>query len=457
MKMLTLRNKLGYMCGDIGNNMSFAMSSTFLLAFYVDVIGLSAAAVGTLFLLARIWDGFNDPLMGTIAERRYAKLNNINADKFRPYLLKGSFLLAGCATLIFWVPESLSSGEKLAWAYLTYIAWGMSYTFVNIPYGSLASSMTQDAEEQASLSTFRVFGAIIGSSIVKFIVPVFLTMFANDIGTGYLVAMAVCGAIGMSAHITAFLNTKENIKAKPQPMTPLGKQVKQLFTNKLLLVVSAAGLICLTALYGMGAVMMFWVKSNLNNDLSVLAISGVIDVIVMIVIIMVTPKLIQRFGLRSLIMLTCLGSIAVNVASYFIVDTANAFTISYFFASIFIMIPVSLMWSMVSDCIEYSQYKTGKREAGVIYSSYSLARKFAGASAGAIAGIGVGLVGYNPELVTQTLTTQQGLQGMMFLMPAVASLMMFVLFKFFWTLTPEKREQMVKHNQAMLKLGDTNA
>ncbi|KQA27209.1 hypothetical protein AAY53_05425 [Vibrio metoecus] len=87
MKMLTFKNKVAYGLGDVGNNMSFALSSTFLLAFYVDVLGITAAAVGSLFLLARIFDGLNDPIMGTIAERRFAKLNNPKADKFRPFFV----------------------------------------------------------------------------------------------------------------------------------------------------------------------------------------------------------------------------------------------------------------------------------------------------------------------------------------------------------------------------------
>lgn len=453
--MITLRNKIGYACGDIGNNMSFAMTSTFLLAYYVDVLGITAAAVGTLFLLARIFDGLNDPLMGTIAERRYAKLNDINADKFRPYLLKGAFILASVSTLLFWIPESLSDGQKLAWAYLTYFSWGMAYTFINIPYGSLASSMTQDAEEQAALSTFRTFGAIAGGAIVKLMVPIMLTFFADDIGTGYLAAMAACGIIGMAAHLTAYLNTKENIKAEPQPMTPLKQQVKSLFTNKLLLAVSGAALCCLTALYGMGATIIFWIQSNLDNALSVLAITGIVDVAVMVIMLFITPYLVKRFGIRKLVMICCTITIIFNLTAYFVVDKPSYFLAFYITDKLFSLFPVALMWGLVADCIEYSQYKTGKREAGVIYASYSLSRKLAGAMAGFIAAVGIGVIGYDPGLAVQTIETQNGLQAMMFLMPAAANAMMFLIFAFFWDLTPEKREEMIKHNQAMLKLGAT--
>ncbi|MEZ8143277.1 hypothetical protein A1OK_13950 [Enterovibrio norvegicus FF-454] len=453
MKMLTLRNKVGYMFGDIGNNMSFAMSSTFLLAFYVDVIGISAAAVGTLFLLARVWDGINDPMMGTLAEFRYAKLNNPTADKFRPFIKWGSFTLAASAILMFIVPESLSEGQKLAWVYLTYITWGMCYTICNISYGSLASSMTQDAAEQASLSTFRTLGAIVGSTMVKFVVPIMLTLFADDIGKGYLFAMVALGLFGITCHMIAVFSTKENIKPEPAPMTPLTQQLKSLASNRPLIAVSLAGLCCLTALYGVGATLIFWIKSNMDNALEILAYTGIIDLGAMIVILLVTPKLTARFGVRNIIMLCSLMTLILCTVGYFFVETPMQYLAFYTSEKLFSMFTVAIMWCLVSDCIEYNQYKSGKREAGVIYASYSLSRKVAGALAGALAGVGIGVIGYDPSLATQTIETQNGLHAMIFLLPAVASIAMFLIFKFMWNITPEKREKMVLHNQAMMKLG----
>ncbi|KQA27210.1 hypothetical protein AAY53_05430 [Vibrio metoecus] len=354
---------------------------------------------------------------------------------------------------MFWIPGELSAGQKLAWAYLTYFSWGIAYTFVNIPYGSLASSMTQDAEEQAELSTWRTFGAICGTAITKFMVPIMLTFFADDVAFGYLAAVAACGMIGMLAHVSAYFGTKENIRPKPEPMTPLLTQVKQLFQNKLLLAVSASALCCLTALYGIGATTMFWIKANLDNALSVLAITGVVDVIAMIGMLFITKPLIKRFGIRNLVMMCCVVTITFNLTAYFLVSNPTQYLTFYIIDKLFSMFPVALMWGLVADCIEYSHYKTGKREAGVIYASYSLSRKLAGAMAGFIAAVGIGLIGYDPALAAQTEETQAGLQAMMFLMPAVANGLMFLIFALFWDLTPKKREEMVAHNQAMLKLG----
>lgn len=454
-KKLSLKNKIGYMFGDIGNNMSFALSSTFFMAFYVDVIGVSAAAVGILFLVARIWDGCNDPIMGTIAERAYVKKNDPKADKYRPYLLKGTFSLAAAAVLMFLVPDSLESmNAKIAWMSATYIIWGMCYTFVNIPYGSLASSMTQDAAEGLALSNFRVFGAILAGTIIKTALPIAFVIFADDMKTAYLVGAVACSILAISSHTLAFLNTKENIKPEPQPMTPFKEQIRSIFTNRLLIAAALAGLVSLTALYGISGVLMFYIRSNLDNAMHILAYTGFIDLTVMALIIKFSPKLVDKFGNRLLILWCCAGSLIFCSVGYFLVSTPTQYLIFYCVEKVFSMFSVGVMWALVADCIEYNHYKTGKREAGVIYSAYSLSRKLAGALAGLVGGVGVTLVGYNATLATQTLETQQGLHAIVFLMPAVAAGLMWLIFKFIWNLTPEKREEMVKHNQAMMKLGD---
>jgi len=167
----------------------------------------------------------------------------------------------------------------------------------------------------------------------------------------------------------------------------------------------------------------------------------------------ITKPLIKRFGIRKLVMMCCVVTITFNLTAYFLVSNPTEYLTFYIIDKLFSMFPVALMWGLVADCIEYSHYKTGKREAGVIYASYSLSRKLAGAMAGFIAAVGIGLIGYDPALAAQTEETQAGLQAMMFLMPAVANGLMFLIFALFWDLTPKKREEMVAHNQAMLKLG----
>ncbi|ELU03784.1 hypothetical protein CAPTEDRAFT_107233, partial [Capitella teleta] len=125
-KILTIANRVGYGLGDLANTLSFGMTAGFLLVYYTDVLGISAAAAGTLFLVARIWDAINDPMMGALCDKLFQK-NNGTGDKFRPFLLKGSWLLLVTSVLVFWAPEGLSDTQKLIWAYVTYIAWGMCY------------------------------------------------------------------------------------------------------------------------------------------------------------------------------------------------------------------------------------------------------------------------------------------------------------------------------------------
>src|SRR5689334_8035817 len=142
---------LGYAAGDVSNNLTFSMVSAFLLIYYTDVVGVSAAAAGTLFLVVRVWGGLTDLYAG-----RRVDGTSTRWGRFRPYLLVGSAPLMLLLVALFSVPNGLGAGGKIAWAYLSYALFSPAYSFVNIPYGSLAPAMTQDPGARAKLSTSRV-------------------------------------------------------------------------------------------------------------------------------------------------------------------------------------------------------------------------------------------------------------------------------------------------------------
>jgi hypothetical protein len=220
MNTLKAINKVGYGVGDLANGLTFGMSATFLLAFYTDVLGITAAAAGTLFLVARIWDAVNDPMMGTLADRMFARRRAKNAasgkklDKFRPFLLKGSWPVAVAAVLMFIAPSGLSMTGKLIWAYATYITWGMAYTFINIPYGSLAAVMTQDPVERSSLSIARGLGGLFGAMFGRVLVPILLVSYADDQARGYLIAMLIFGVMTVAGYIFSYFTVKETVETK---------------------------------------------------------------------------------------------------------------------------------------------------------------------------------------------------------------------------------------------------
>jgi len=173
-KKLKIQEKIGYGLGDFASSMFWKLFSMYLLIFYTDVYGISPAAVGTMFLLTRVWDSINDPLMGIICDR-----TNTKKGKFRPYLLWGAVPFAVVGTFTFLTPDFGSTG-KLIYAYVTYTLMMMVYTAVNVPYSSLMGVMSSDTGERTTLASFRFIGAFTGGIFVTSTASWFIGIFQNN-------------------------------------------------------------------------------------------------------------------------------------------------------------------------------------------------------------------------------------------------------------------------------------
>src|SRR4051794_19098749 len=165
LERLPIKTVLGYGAGDFANNLAFSLSTAFLLYYYTDVAGISAAAVGTMFLVVRLWDAVADTFAGRLVDRTMTRWG-----KFRPFILFGAVPLMFLSYLTFHVPSGLSDGHKLLYAYLTYAVLGLVYSLVNIPYGSLASAMTQSVHQRAKLVASRFFGAAVGGIVLTYLI-----------------------------------------------------------------------------------------------------------------------------------------------------------------------------------------------------------------------------------------------------------------------------------------------
>lgn len=443
-KMLTMANRVGYGLGDAANTLSFGMTAGFLLVYYTNVLGISAAAAGTLFLVARIWDAVNDPMMGALCDKLFQKHNGVG-DKFRPFLLKGSWLLLVTGVLVFWAPEGLSDIQKLIWAYVTYIVWGMAYTFVNIPYGSLATVMTNDPGERASLAGARAMGSILGSVLPSLIVPLFLSMYADDMGKAYLYSVAILGGGSFICYLLAYRFTEEHIKHAPAPATAVNvsfaETLRTLRKNKPFICVSVASMLVLTAMMGQGSVLYYYLSESLDGALWIISANAVIQIAFIIIMGSMIGKLTARFGAKK-IMMTAFSIITIASITSFLLPT-SIFGLFVFFV---IGMPAFmtthiLVWANVADCIDYNYEMSGQRQEGVIYSSYSFMRKMGQAIAGFIAGMGLSVIGFDATLEVQSANTLLGIKAIMFLMPAVCASICVLLYKYMWTLDSNKNQE----------------
>lgn len=450
-KTLTLKSKTGYMFGDLANGLTFGMSATFLLAFYTDVLGITAAAAGILFLVARIWDGINDPMMGALTDkmfrRRALKHKGQKVDKFRPFLLKGSWPVVFAAILMFIAPASLSMTQKLIWAYVTYILWGMSYTFINIPYGSLAAVMTQDSVERSSLSAARGLGGLLGALIPRIVVPMLLAGFAdNEQAKAYLIVMIVIGVISFVSYILCYIGVEEtvihHIDEKSEPLN-LKEGLKGLLKNRPFIAVCIASLGILFGLGVNGTMTYYYFNENLQ-DLSKMAITGVTMIVPMLIVIPLVSKIVAKFGIKRTMTVSSMISTIAYGAILFLPDSFGIYLALTMVGGLFLVIPNMLIWGMVSDCIDYNQYLTGQRQEGVVYGLYSFIRKTGQALAGFVAGIGLGLVGYNASLETQSTSTLFGIKFLTVGSVAISMLIAYLAFQFIWNLTEAKKQEITE-------------
>ena len=195
---LTKKNIIGYAMGDLGGCMTFAILGSFLLPYYTEVAGLSTGAVAVMFALIKVWDAINDPMMGAIMDKIFAKTHNKNG-KFRPWMMRSTPLLLISAVLMFSIPRDMNAIAKLVWAYVTYLLYEASYTMFNIPYGSLLSAMASNEGERAQLSSARGFGAMIGNLVPMMIFPVIINATKDNPAFGYTFGISVCAVIGFIA------------------------------------------------------------------------------------------------------------------------------------------------------------------------------------------------------------------------------------------------------------------
>jgi len=452
---ITFKHKTGYMLGDLANGLTFGMSAGFLLAFYTDALGITAAAAGTLFLAARIWDAVNDPMMGAITDKIFQKRARKHAgkkvDKFRPFLLMGSWPVVAAAILMFVAPGGLSTGQKLAWAYATYILWGMTYTFVNIPYGSLAAVMTQDPVERSSLAVARGLGGMVGNILPRLVVPLMLVRFADSQAAGYLTAMAVMGAVTILSYLFSYRMTEENVK---QEIVSHGEEIKLrdsfrvLVKNRPFIAACIGSIAMLLGLMINGAMSIYYFRENLDA-LKLMGITGVNMIIPVLLLAPVMPKLVKRFGTKNTVAGSSLIAAVIFLTAMVLPDNVYLYLVLSFFGMIFVTIPNMLIWGMVSDCIDYNQYLCGHRQEGVIYGSYSFVRKLGQAFAGFVAGMGLSLVGYVPNAAQQTPGVLFGIKFLTIGMTGIGMFVAWLSFQFIWNLTPAKQKEVVAHINAV--------
>ncbi|MER2490553.1 MFS transporter [Catenovulum sediminis] len=446
-QQLKFKEKLGYGFGDFASSMFWKMFSVYLMIFYTDVFGISAAAVGTMFLVTRIWDTANDPIMGIVADR-----TNTRWGKFRPYLLWGAIPFALIGVLTFTTPD-WSNEAKLVYAYCTYTLMMMAYTAVNVPYGALLGVMSANSDDRTQLASYRMVLAFAGS-IFAFVLIDPLTQFFThltetpDPQTGWMLTMVVYGCIAAILFYFTFAWTKERIQPPATQQSSLKKDFKNLATNKPWFILLGAALATLIFNSMRDGASVYYFKYYIQSpEWSFLGLSfGITTVYLVlgqasnIIGVVLAQPISKRLGKRNTFMYAMFSAAILSCLFYFLDEGQLTLILMLqvvISACAGIIFP--LLWSMYADIADYSEYTTGRRTTGLIFSSSSFAQKMGWTLGGALTGWTLAYFGYVAN-VEQTDVAKEGLRYMVSFLPAIGA-MISALFMIFYRLTDDYMQQ----------------
>ncbi len=414
------KEKIGYGLGDTASNIVFQSVMMYLAFFYTDIFGISAAAMGTLFLLVRIIDAVTDPVMGALCDR-----TNTRWGKFRPYLLWLAIPYAVITALAFVTPDYSPDG-KLIYAYITYSLLMIIYTAINIPYCALGGVITSDSQERVSLNSYRFFLATsAGVLIASAMLPLVDYLGDGNQQRGFPLAMGVFGAFAVVLFVACFFMTKERVTQVAETSTNFWQDLKGLFANDQWRVVAVLNFVLLMPLVIRGSTAIYYLKWFMVREDLIPAFLTTGTIAAMIGAGFASSMTKRMSNVKAYMLIQ--GIITVlSVGLYFLGSTDVALIFGfYIIVQFFGQMASPILWGMMADTVDYGEYKTGRRITGLVFSGALFTLKLGMALGGAMVGWVLAYYGYQSEATTQSPITIQGIVLLFTVIPAIGHLLVF--------------------------------
>lgn len=446
-KPFSLKDKIGYLCGDFGNDFFFILASSFLMVFYTDVLGIPGALVGTLFLVSRCVDAFTDVGMGRIVDSAKLTING----RYRPWIRRFTLpvIFSGMLLFVPWVAE-LPYSMRVVYIFITYILWGsFCYTGINIPYGSMAAAMTDNPVNRSALSTFRSLGAALAGTLVGSVTPLFvydMDAAGNQILNGNKIFIVACifAILAFICYTLCYRLCTERIfiqnnGAKKQTAADL---IRALVSNRALVSIIVAAIILLMGMLMTQTMNMYLFKDYFKN-ITAMSVAGLLGMVSTLVLAPFSGVITSKIGKKEASAFGLLLSAAVY-ALLFATKISNPWVFCAFLAlgnvgsGIFNL----MIWAFISDIIDYQTVKTGSNDGGTIYGVYSFARKIGQAFAGGLGGMILTAIGYasatGGQAVVQSEAVTNAIYSISTGVPAVAYFIIALILIFWYPLSRKK-------------------
>ena len=447
-----MHDKLGYLFGDFGNDFTFILSSSFLLKFYTDIMGVEAAVVGVIMMIARIVDAFTDVTMGRICDR--SKMTPVG--KFKPWIRRMCIPVALASFLIYQSGlAGMSEGFKIVWLFVTYILWGsIFYTSINIPYGSMASAISAEPGDRQSLSSFRTMGGMLAGMIVMVGIPMIAydKIDGNSVLNGgrFTLIAGVFSVLAVVCYLLCYTLVTERVKpeiTEDHKQDSVFVMFKKAASNRALISIIAASIMMLLAQLTMQG-MANYVFPNYYGDTTAQSMSSLMMMGGMVLAAVFAKPLANKFGKAEIGAVSSIAAAVINIV-LLILRPANVWVYSGFQAVSWIGLGLFSMvsWALITDVIDATELQNGVREDGSVYALYSWARKLGQAASAGLTGFLLTMIGYS-ETTAFDSAVKDGIYNVSCLVPAIGFLLLGLILWFWYPL----HKKQVDANVAALKI-----
>ncbi|MCM3633423.1 MULTISPECIES: MFS transporter [Paenibacillus] len=444
MRKFGVRDQVGYALGDIGGSFVNIFISTFFIVFCTYVLGVSPYFMGTMFLVGKVFDAIITAIMGIVTDRfRIGK----SGDKFLPWISFSKWLLAASCILSFIDVSSWQSTAIHIWVVAVYLFFCVAYTADAIPYGSLASVITNDPVERTKLSRARSIGGMIVSVGFLSFVPMFIYDKAGNIVPEAFFYIAILFSILSLLCYTGLVKlTTERIRdekpAGAKSEYDFKQAFKLAFSNRPLLGMMVATLGSTLIIAGANTLAAY-VFAEYYNMPSAFAINSFISMGITFALFLVIPKLVAKFNKRYLIIATSAFSLVATALMTFVTfENVYVFAALYNIATFGSFVFIMLVWALVTDCIDYTEYKTGQKIEGTLYSLYSFGRKVGMGLGAAVGSYSLGWVGFVSGAKSQTQEVAEGILKMFTALPVFAFVLILIGVGLIYNLNAKKTNEM---------------
>jgi len=438
---LSFKEKVGYSLGDTASHFVWDMVGFWLLFFYTDVYGISAAAAGTIMLVARFWDMAVDPIIGVVSDR-----TNTRWGKFRPYILFGAVPYAVLAILTFTTPNFGEFG-KILYAGATYVLLMTAYAAINLPYSALGAVMTDDTYERAGLNTYRFIAGFSGQFIVTGLALTLAEFFGHgNKAQGFQYTVFMFAILSLIFFFITFKTTKERVQPPKAQKNSLKEDLKNLFANKAWRILAIVGIISFIMFAMQNAAIAYYFKYYLGRENNV-QLFNVLGTVALIVALPLSKPLAKRFGNKNVF----IGSSLISGVFFMLIYLPGVTDITtiYVFNIIAKMAyapAVPLLWTMIADSADYGEWTTGRRATGLYFSAAVFAQKAGWGIGAAIAGWILTISQFVPN-VTQNDSAITGIKLLVSVIPGILY-MSCALFMIFYKIDSKTTDLMKKELDA---------